>query len=290
MADRVRGTRPPRRVFTAKNGKGKHGGASTPVGSHHHTHTGGPKNTGNATVLNPPFDPRMRRIGSPLNQTTKIRRGWIQDEQSANRVNFLYNPSELDLSHSMDPNYTANPNMAPDTVDPLDPWYTSPTGSLSVGLLYDRTYELFSKASSKNNMANKYGVFADVAAWYTFLKMYDSMPADWRDSIMTSPQQMVMSYLYIGPTLVYYGYVQSLSVTYTHWSQFMVPVRCSVNISFGLIPQTKGQRLTATGHAPQTSYPDDTNHASIPSGPVSNWSQDFNSDTPDLHNPALGGF
>lgn len=190
-----------------------------------------------ATALNPPFDPRMRRIGSPLNRTAAIKRGWIQDEQAAKRVNFLFNPSQLDLSHAINPEAVATYKQQR-PVDVMDPYYTSTGSSTSLKLLYDRTYELFSAPGTGQgkNLANRYGVYADVAAWYVFLGMLEEMPETWEDTLMEQPAQLKAAYLFVGPKLVYFGWVSGISVTYSHWTQNMIPSRCAVDVSFTILP------------------------------------------------------
>jgi hypothetical protein len=189
-------------------------------------------------ALNPPFDARMRSIGSPLNRSSQIRRGWIQAEDTRQRVNFLYNVSQLDLSHQVDPNNVVQPaQKPPDSV--TDPFYTMSASTTGVKLLYDRTYELFSApASGSTGFANKYGVWADVAAWYVYMGMLPSMPKSWDDSIITSPATLVRSYLFVGPNMVFYGWPTGINVTYSHWTQNMIPQRCSVDIGFQIIPHT----------------------------------------------------
>lgn len=190
-----------------------------------------------ATALNPPFDPRMRRIGSPLNLTGRIQRGWIQSTDGK-RVNFLFNPSQLDLTHTVDPDAALNPAQKID--GDLNPDYVYTASSTGVRLLYDRTYELFSPDSSgKTNFANKYGVWADVAAWYTFVGMLRRMPTAWDDSFITAPPQYNPAWLFVGPSMAYYGWVNSINVTYSHWTQAMVPSRCAVDIGFQILPYAK---------------------------------------------------
>jgi hypothetical protein len=194
----------------------------------------------NMESLNPPFDPRMRRIGSPLNLTNRIKRGWIQSEEDNLRVNFLFNPSSLDLSHTIDPSMVRNPDQAP-SADVMDPDYPTIGSSTGVKLLYDRTYELFSAPKDgKMGFANKYGVWADVAAWYVFLGLLPEMPDSWENSIITDPPTYRTSYLFVGPKMVYYGWVTGISVAYSHWNQEMVPARCAVDVSFQLLPSPSG--------------------------------------------------
>lgn len=215
-------------------GNKKGGGASQPDTSKKQ------KIPSQIAALNPPFDPRMRRIGSPLNLTSKIQRGWIQtseEETDQYRINFLFNPSQLDLVHSIDPNNTRLDAQTPPD-DVTDPYYTSTGSSTGVKLLYDRTYELFSspKDPANQSFANKYGVWADVAAWYVFTGMLPDMPTDWTDSLITQPAQMRRAFLFVGPNLVYYGWVTGVNVTYSHWTQNMIPQRCSVDVGFQILP------------------------------------------------------
>lgn len=217
------------------NGPNQHPGASTPPSTPPGQQ---PEESSifDLEALNPPFDPRMRRIGSPLNQADKIKRGWIQDKEGTKRVNFLFNPSSQDLSHSTDPSVVLEEDRPADDTA-LDPDYASTASSTSVKLLYDRTYEMFSPPKGgKIGFANKYGVWADVAAWYTYLKMIPEYPTSWEDSMLTQPMSKFFSYLFVGPTMCYYGYVTGMSVTYSHWSQNMVPVRCAVDIGFQIMP------------------------------------------------------
>ncbi len=76
-------------------------------------------------ALNPPFDPRMRRMGSPLNLSAQIKRGWIQNVDGTERVNFLFNPSAIDIASQVNPDLTKSPLQAAQSADVLDPFYTS---------------------------------------------------------------------------------------------------------------------------------------------------------------------
>lgn len=213
-----------------KKGKGSKGGGKK----------GGIRGSSNynysMTALNPDFDPRMRSIGSPLNNARRMRRGWIQSLDNR-RVNFLFNPSELSLTHNQGEGTVTTAQEL--TVDDgtLSPSYASTGSGTSVKLLYDRTYEMFSPPSDgPRGFANRYGVWADVAAWYVLLGMLPEMPTSWEDSLIVDPAQPTPAYLFIGPKMVYHGWVTSIGVTYTHWSQNMVPVRCAVDVAFEILP------------------------------------------------------
>jgi hypothetical protein len=55
---------------------------------------------------------------------------------------------------------------------------------------------------------------------------------------MQGIQEMLLGWVYFGGVYgaFYYGYCDSFQVTYTHFSQFMVPMRCAVTVSFTLLP------------------------------------------------------
>jgi hypothetical protein len=108
--------------------------------------------------------------------------------------------------------------------------------SLGLQLLYDRTYELFSPRTNTNSFASRYGVWADIAAWYTFLGAFDEMPTAWDESLIKDPLTYRNAYLFMGPRLAYFGYVSSLSVTISHWTLDMVPQRCGIDIGFEIMP------------------------------------------------------
>lgn len=212
----------------------------------------------------------MRKIGSPLNLTGRIKRGWIQQasEESEDddgnrsykaptggfkRVNFLYNPSSAELRHEIDPS-VRNPEQAAkdDVMDQDTPTIGS---SVNIKLLYDRTYELFSAPrEGRAGFANRYGVFADVAAWYTYMGMLEEMPTSWQNGMITRAPMLTLSYLFIGSRMVYYGWPASIGVTYSHWTQEMIPARCAVDIGFHLLPHTRSAPLR--GVAPVQITPD----------------------------------
>lgn len=219
--------------------------------------------------LNPPFDPRMRKIGSPLNLTSKIKRGWIQSAEEDNqKVNFLFNPSQLDLSHQIDPSLARTDQQTP-AADVMNPDYPTIGSSTGVKLLYDRTYELFSAPrSGKMGFANTYGVWADVAAWYVFLGLLSEMPDSWENSIITDPPVYKTAHLFIGPKMVFYGWVTGINVTYSHWNQLMVPSRCAVDVSFQLLPSTG--EVPLPGQAPIDLFGWFGDYMLSPDGSVSN--------------------
>src|SRR5581483_7972601 len=67
------------------------------------------------------------------------------------------------------------------------------------------------------------------------------------------PMMLIPIWLFFGNVtggLSYYGYVSDWSVTYTHFSQYMVPMRCAVDIDFTLLmPPGGAQAQQSLGQA-----------------------------------------
>jgi hypothetical protein len=127
--------------------------------------------------------------------------------------------------------------MAPEASDPGNVDYVSQS-STGVSLLYDRTYEMFSLPKGGDAAAaNSFGVMADIAAWYVFLNMLQEMPKDWLSTIPVSPVQRVPAYLYVGSLMPFYGFVNSLNVTVTHWTLDMIPQRAKIDVGFVTLPK-----------------------------------------------------
>lgn len=240
MPTRKQGQKPPRLTGVT------HPNNTTPPGSQN----GGNNTQGikirHGDALNPPFDQRMRRIGSPLNRTHNIKRGWIQTAGKKNpmRVNFLFNVPAFSVSSSVNSNtqYDADAgDPVANSVDGLSEFLVGMGTSTSIKLQYDRTYEMFSApAEGKENAATSLGVFADVAAWYTYFGMIEHVPVHWKDGLLLKPFKQRLSYLFVGPKLFYYGFPSSLDVTFTHFTENMVPVRADVSLGFEILPGKKG--------------------------------------------------
>jgi hypothetical protein len=52
------------------------------------------------------------------------------------------------------------------------------------------------------------------------------------------------------PVLQYYGYINNISIEYTHWSQRLVPMRCSVDITMLLMATQSNQLASMVGGGP----------------------------------------
>lgn len=211
------------------------GGAPTPVTPQ----LQGPPNypgPGGRANLNPPFDNRMLSTGgaNPALKDRPLKRGRIVAVTGGLQINFMFNPSVLNVSYAFD---DSNPDQqkTDTTVTPDLPGQ----GQLSVDLLFDRTYEVWERSTT--NAAAVYGVHTDILSFYAFLGMIPSdytVNSGWETLYPSSQIRRQDSYLYIGDRLKYYGYVTSLTVQYTHWSWDMVPVRAAVNIGYSVLLTT----------------------------------------------------
>ncbi|ORT58173.1 hypothetical protein [Streptomyces sp. CB03238] len=204
------------------------------------------------TVSNPKFDSRMTAIpqlglrgrtagqapgGAPLG--VYWRGSIVRDNDSSAvhahpksstatyRVDFLFNPSTITVSHESGPMLTADQRST-------DGQYVNAggIGQVTFSLLYDRTYEMISNRSG--NEATKRGVLADMDAFYRVTGVYD-VSAKGVNARQFNPMQSYNCNFYFGGvgsnSLAYYGYISTLSVQYTHFTREMIPQRCAVNVT-----------------------------------------------------------
>ena len=221
-----------------------------------------------ATALNPAFDPRMLTIGAPnLYDPTSgkqikntIRRGWLVNDETAlpasglkGRVNFLYNPSEVNVSHGANTDSATSDQVAQAQSMGLDAnegvYALAPLGTLSLALLFDRTYELWD-SSKKSTLAGQYGVYADVLAFYKMFGMVDGKTAPFIGPVLGDrpnhtnfnlfPSQYLaypIIYVYLGPSsLKFHGAVVGFNINYTHWTRGMIPTRAGIDLTINLTP------------------------------------------------------
>lgn len=242
--------------------------------------------------LNPAFDSRMLSIGSPGQKP--LRRGWIKTDDStlsnavtlpdfnnpladpfadpstmgqtvrtggiSGRVNFLYNPSEVSVSHTANLNAASQDEVAAaqsaglsasEGVYPL-----ASLGTMNLSLLFDRTYEVWDK-SYRNQLVGQWGAYADVLGFYKLFGMVTNndlsgpmvgpvAPGDVRGQTTVFnlfPSQFLgypIIYVYLGSaSLKFHGAVTGLNITYTHWSRSMVPIRAEVDLSLMMTPDTQ---------------------------------------------------
>lgn len=233
---------------------------------------------GTFSSLNSPFDPRIIGVGAGhrrgMNRPLK---GYIQHASSAaaafggmpRRVNFLFNPQSLQVSHPISTSFFSQSSMQGDaTAQGLDnlsyAQLGSNLGSTSLSLYFDRTYEVNTpSALNKDGVPfPAVGVYDDVVAFYKFLGMIsvnvtvDGSPIagitdqygdgniyGYADAAFPGlTPGPVMSYIYMGP-IRFYGAITELDITYTHWTPSLVPFRAVINVGFTIYNQATSQPI-----------------------------------------------
>jgi hypothetical protein len=219
---------------------------------------------------NGPFDPRIASIpflqkdGRSFDTTKKLTRGFIIMEKPINgvryRCNFLYNPSELDISHGIDTGVLADPNSQLPNDVTAGQFILPLQQTLSFALQFDRTYELWDSSKLYGDALTwvpEFGVAYDILSLYKITGVATPMSATGdnkadvqgaidnfkKGSFSTGPAgPMIYTpvFVVIGSTLSYYGVIQQLDVRYTHWTQQMIPQRCVVNVTVTLLPTPQG--------------------------------------------------
>lgn len=209
--------------------------------------------------LNPRPDPRLINTGgaNPAMRFRPLKRGRVIRVDNGYQVNFMFNPSVLDVGFSYDASLANQAGTAQGTNAPTATY--AGEGQIHLDLLFDRTYELWD--GPLNSLAGTFGVHADVLAFYAFL---DMIPADfttqssWESLYPSSQIGQKNAYLYIGNNLKYYGYISALSVQYVHWSFDMIPTRAAVGVDFNVIltrPTTPGASGAPATTTPSASTP-----------------------------------
>ena len=218
--------------------------------------------------IQPPFDPRIMGIAAPMGSggNIQMRRGfmiWDQTQpgygSNRARVTFLYNPTTITVNYALNPSSALTSALTFQQsglkAAPMAPM----SQSISFSLLFDRTFELWNSYTSKgvpgklsgvdNDIMNPHarGVLTDVLALqqYTgqlansqFQAQAKSAPAVTSTFQLQGIQEMMLGWVYFGGVYgaFYYGYVSGFTVTYTHFTQYMVPMRCAVDVGFVLMP------------------------------------------------------
>lgn len=222
--------------------------------------------------LNPPFDSRILKVGDGSVSRSLTRGSLIADTVTTGRkgsIQFLYNPMSITATHSVDQAATNSADqvtqIAGTTLGNL-----SQIGSVGFDLLFDRTFEVW----SGGGLAGTYGVYADVLAFYAVLGItatgatVSTKPGTGIDvtvpdggTLSTSGWQNLyptngidpgnLCFLNVGNKINFYGRITDFSVTYTHWSKTLVPMRCQVSLSMAFQPNptTAGKKISrGKGH------------------------------------------
>lgn len=235
---------------------------------------GGDKPKNRDPLHQPAFDPRIKHIHIPGGSST-LNRGYMVWENIlpgyAHRCvfRFLYNPTTVEASYSLPDSGVQSALVFPNAHDIAD--LRIPINQyVSFSLLFDRTFELW--GSYKSDGSPRYKNYADgnspyvVGVWSDIIQLEEFTGMNVGYSAGTSAAsnislgsgksggattlsghqgilQLVPSWVYFGnqSNLHYYGYVSSWDVTYTHWTQYMVPMRAAVDITFNLLPPPSKQ-------------------------------------------------
>jgi hypothetical protein len=188
-------------------------------------------------------------------------------------LNFLFNPTTITASYNMDASDVSAALLYRQPGDTTSAIFAM-NQMISFSLLFDRTFELWGSydgnSSPKNNSSSSpavsnpsiTGVNADVMALMQLTGMMltaqqnaqssasggganpggapaNVAPISGTQGVMT----LIPTWLFLGALtggLNYYGYVSDWTVTYTHFTQYMVPMRCAVNIDFALLVPPSG--------------------------------------------------
>lgn len=175
-------------------------------------------------------------------------------------VNFQFNPSTLSVSYySQTSNQAVTDYIYSTQVSSATP-LAAMQQSLTFTLLYDRTYELWGSYQDDGqptggggniNDPTQTGVGVDILAMQQFTGMLDTTDSGVGNATATPagatgttlkpqfPLFFIPAWVYFGQSvggLYYYGFVSDWEVQVTQWTQYMIPMRCVINVDFTLLP------------------------------------------------------
>jgi hypothetical protein len=221
----------------------------------------------------PAFDNRIRSLTRPFGSgTTPLQRGFMLWDTSQtfpagySKANgpayilFLFNPSTISASYEMASSGAQAAVNFPVASDPAQ-LIVPLAQSISFSLYFDRTYEMNTQGAT--NQIQDLGVDVDVIAIRQFTGMYaqeytsnlvsgavgQTNPGlNAKGGLSQGIMQLTLGYLYFsgpGTALSFYGFINSWDVTYTHFNQNMIPMRCVADISWNLLPPPNAPQPTA---------------------------------------------
>lgn len=191
---------------------------------------------------NPPFDPRMLDMFNPEGQNKPFFRGYIVQQAGSGtnggkdnryRCNFLYNPESFAIEYKSNLSTYSPIDQAPQNngVANLQP----DMQTLNFALLFDRTYEVWRVGQNKTTAGpagDRQGVYADVQALEKCCGIENGFGGLYQIPLTVNFGQTDYVRITGGNALRFDGYVTSMSVTYTHFSYNMTPMRAAVSLSF----------------------------------------------------------
>ncbi len=195
-------------------------------------------------------------------------------------LNFQFNPTSF--THSTSLNQSIPVQMTPSYPGEPTDWmqFAANMGSgVSFNLLFDRTFETWVNPDYPDRLASE-GVLVDVKTLYAMLGMYHNFtyaapdtstdagtlaaslgqqsstdtstsqvggtdPAQVQQLSPTSPMWGIPVWAIFGTMMSYYGIIQSVDVTFTHFNQRMTPVRATVGLSMQVLPKTDASFASA---------------------------------------------
>ncbi|MEV4454361.1 hypothetical protein [Microbispora sp. NPDC049633] len=210
-------------------------------------------------------------VGSDV-VTHPIERGFIRTDTSQTdyednatpdrKLYFLYNPATLDMGFSPDGAdfgatyvYTRKNGGQASMIAELNQ-------SMSFQLLFDRTYEVsYPNVSNWTNpQIAEEGVWRDIRALLAWAGILDDTKGDVYQMTLagfsTATMVQYPSYFHFGATdkaLTVYGICTGISISWTHWSKSMVPIRAGVSIDVQLLPKVDFEHSPGSGNASSNS-------------------------------------
>ncbi|MEU9857281.1 hypothetical protein [Streptomyces sp. NPDC047974] len=195
------------------------------------------------------------------------------DDKGPYSLLFHYNPSVINVSHSLDMANAPMPSYTRSDLDTGTPLVAG-GGQLTFSLLFDRSYET-SDATQQGTFVGDLGVLHDIHVLYNMVGMnlpvgpwgaessdgtfLGDIVAKIRETLSTStaasdsraaigvmqmhpvwihfmnPRSTTFRSLPNMSRMSYFGYISSINITYTHFTQRMVPVRAAVGLSVQLM-------------------------------------------------------
>lgn len=189
--------------------------------------------------VNPPADPRLnsiiKKMGSPLRQgiIQQTNDAFVPPQRYPYACRFLFNPTTISVNYGgPDENILDPSKLTPEESAAL----ASVPGKTTLGfsLFFDRTYEVAygPSATLPRNLRN-IGVYADIGALENVVGARFNFGDDPKTVIQ--PMGLRPAYIIFGGGsdnvgLSFIGAITSMDVTYTTFSERMVPIRAAVNI------------------------------------------------------------
>lgn len=229
-------------------------------------------------LTQPTFSPNLgtRYFGMDAGNYGSVVHGFMEWDTPAPgygglaQVQFQMNPSTLAVAYYNQSNSQPVTDFIFSNAANTSPVFTYLQQSLSFALLYDRTYELWGsygsaglpsrvsfpdQAGSGINDPGAAGVGVDILAMQQITGMFideDTGKGNGTASPIGTggilkPQNPCIiwpTWVYFGNNpdgLYYFGYISDWEVQVTQWTQYMVPMRCVINVDFTLLPTSAAQ-------------------------------------------------